>query len=96
VPNRLFTLLYFNGNIKISLSKLSGKVLTAKLGNEEKMNVETSSFISPKTKTFLSSKSTIFCDITPRSPLSANRRFGETYHLHLQGRENNKLSKKPE
>jgi hypothetical protein len=27
-----------------------------------------------------------FWDITPCSPLSVNRRFGGTYHLHLQGR----------
>jgi hypothetical protein len=39
-------------------------------------------------------KSTIFWDITPRSPLSVNRRFAGTYRLHLQGRKN-KLSKKP-
>jgi hypothetical protein len=38
-------------------------------------------------------KSTIFWDITPRSPLRVNRRFGGTYCLHLQGRRN-KLSKK--
>jgi hypothetical protein len=31
-------------------------------------------------------KSTIFWDITPRSPLKFNRRFGGTYCLHLQGR----------
>jgi hypothetical protein len=31
-------------------------------------------------------KSTIFWDITPCSPLKVNRRFGEIYHLHLQGR----------
>jgi hypothetical protein len=31
-------------------------------------------------------KSTIFWDITPSSPLRANRRFGGTYRLHLQGR----------
>jgi hypothetical protein len=31
-------------------------------------------------------KGTIFWDITPCSPLNVNRRFGETYHLHLQGR----------
>jgi hypothetical protein len=31
-------------------------------------------------------KSTIFWDITPRSPLSVNRRFGGTHHLHLHGR----------
>jgi hypothetical protein len=28
-------------------------------------------------------KSTVFWDITPCSPLEANRRFGETYHLHV-------------
>jgi hypothetical protein len=31
-------------------------------------------------------KSTIFWDITQCSPLSVNRRFGETYRLHFQGR----------
>jgi hypothetical protein len=31
-------------------------------------------------------KSTIFCDITPCSPLKVNRCFGGTYRLHLQGR----------
>jgi hypothetical protein len=30
--------------------------------------------------------STIFWDITPCSPLKFNRRFGETYRLHLQCR----------
>jgi hypothetical protein len=30
-------------------------------------------------------KSTIFWDITPCSPLSFNRHFGEIYRLHLQG-----------
>jgi hypothetical protein len=39
-------------------------------------------------------KSTILWDITPCSPLRVNRRFGGTYHLHLQGQKN-KLSKKP-
>jgi hypothetical protein len=33
-------------------------------------------------------KSIIFCDMTPCSPLSFNRRFGGTYRLHLQGRRN--------
>jgi hypothetical protein len=33
-------------------------------------------------------KSTIFWDITPRTPLSVNRLFGGTYRLHLQGRKN--------
>jgi hypothetical protein len=28
---------------------------------------------------------TIFWNITPCSPLKVNRRFGRTYHLHLQG-----------
>jgi hypothetical protein len=31
-------------------------------------------------------KSTIFWNLTPCSPLSVNRLFGETYRLHLQGR----------
>jgi hypothetical protein len=39
-------------------------------------------------------KSINFWDIMPCSPLSVNRRFGETYRLHLQGRRN-KFSKKP-
>jgi hypothetical protein len=39
-------------------------------------------------------KSSIFWDITRCSPFQVNRRFGGTYHLHLQGRKN-KLSKKP-
>jgi hypothetical protein len=38
--------------------------------------------------TTYSLKNTIFCDITPCSPLSVNRRFGGTYRLHLQGRKN--------
>jgi hypothetical protein len=37
-------------------------------------------------KEFICLKSTIFWDITPRSPLKVNRRFGGTYRLHLQGR----------
>jgi hypothetical protein len=39
-------------------------------------------------------KSIIFWDITPCSPLSVNRHFGGTYHLHLQV-QRNKFSKKP-
>jgi hypothetical protein len=31
-------------------------------------------------------KSYIFWDITPCNPLEANKRFGETCRLHLQGR----------
>jgi hypothetical protein len=31
-------------------------------------------------------KSTLFWDITPCSPVHVNRRFGETYRLHIQGR----------
>jgi hypothetical protein len=31
-------------------------------------------------------ESTIFCDITPCSPLRINQRFGGKYRLHLQGR----------
>jgi hypothetical protein len=34
-------------------------------------------------------KSIIFWDVMPCSLLSCNRRFGGTYHLHLQGRRNN-------
>jgi hypothetical protein len=33
-------------------------------------------------------KSIIFWDMTPCSPFSFNRRFGETYRLHLQGLRN--------
>jgi hypothetical protein len=38
-------------------------------------------------------KNIIFWDMTPCSQLNVNRRFGGTYHLHLQG-QRNKLSKK--
>jgi hypothetical protein len=38
-------------------------------------------------------KSIILWDMMPCSPLSFNRRFGGTYHLHLQGRRTN-FSKK--
>jgi hypothetical protein len=31
-------------------------------------------------------ESTVFCDITPCSPLKFNQYFGGTYHLHLHGR----------
>jgi hypothetical protein len=34
-------------------------------------------------------KSIIFCDVTPCSLLSCNRRFGGTYRLHLEGWRNN-------
>jgi hypothetical protein len=44
--------------------------------------------------TLILKKSIIFWDITPCSPLSVNRSFGETYRLHLQGRRN-KFRKKP-
>jgi hypothetical protein len=30
-------------------------------------------------------KNSIFWDVTPCSPLKVSRRFGGTYHLHLQG-----------
>jgi hypothetical protein len=33
-----------------------------------------------------SRKSCIFCDTAPSNPLKVNRHFGETYHLHFQGR----------
>jgi hypothetical protein len=41
-----------------------------------------------------SMKSTIFWDIARCSPLSVNRSFGGTYHLHLQGQKI-KLNQKP-
>jgi hypothetical protein len=31
-------------------------------------------------------KSSVFCNITPCSPLEVNRHFGVTYHLHLESR----------
>jgi hypothetical protein len=40
----------------------------------------------PACNILMSSRSTIFWDITPCSPLKANRRFGGTYSLHLQAR----------
>jgi hypothetical protein len=50
--------------------------------------------IAAKLQTTPALKSTIFWNITPRSPLSVNRRFGGTYRLNLQGRKN-KFNKKP-
>jgi hypothetical protein len=41
-------------------------------------------------------KNTIFWDITPRSPLKVNRRFGGTYRLHLQGRRISRARNQPE
>jgi hypothetical protein len=37
-------------------------------------------------------KSSIFWDITPCSTLNVNRRFGETYRLHFQGRKISRAS----
>jgi hypothetical protein len=45
---------------------------------------------SLRTLTLFVIKSTIFWDITPCSPLKVSRRFGGTYHLHLQGRRKNR------
>jgi hypothetical protein len=45
-------------------------------------------------KQFILKKNIKFWNITPRSPLSVNRRFGGTYRFRLQGRRN-KFSKKP-
>jgi hypothetical protein len=45
--------------------------------------------VSSEVLTAVVIKSTIFWDITPRSLLSVNRRFGGTYRLHLQGGKNN-------
>jgi hypothetical protein len=39
-------------------------------------------------------KSTIFWDITPCSPLKVNRRFGGTYRLHLQGGRKSRATQK--
>jgi hypothetical protein len=39
-------------------------------------------------------KSSILWDITPCSPLKVNRRFGETYRLHLLGRRISQTRKK--
>jgi hypothetical protein len=36
----------------------------------------------------LRTRSIIFWDVTPYSPLGFNRRFGGTYRFHLQGRRN--------
>jgi hypothetical protein len=44
----------------------------------------------------LSVESPIFWDVTPRSPCKANRRFGRTHRLHLQGRDASvKAGRKP-
>jgi hypothetical protein len=58
-------------------------------------NVETfPMYVGCEVLTSVVVKSTLFWDITPWSPLSVNRRFGETYRLHIQGRKN-KFGKKP-
>jgi hypothetical protein len=63
------------------------------LGNEGVSSpVDVNCYITGKLLRIL--KSTIFWDITPCNPLSVNRHFGGTYHLHLQG-QRNKFSKKP-
>jgi hypothetical protein len=41
-------------------------------------------------------KSIIFWDTTPCSPLRVDRRFGETYRPHLQGREISRARNQPE
>jgi hypothetical protein len=42
-------------------------------------------------KTVSRTKSTIFWDIAPCSPMKVNRSFGGTHHLHLQGRRIRKI-----
>jgi hypothetical protein len=49
-------------------------------------------FVGFEVFTSVLTKSIIFCDMTPCSPLSFNRRFGGTYRLQLQG-QRNKFSK---
>jgi hypothetical protein len=44
--------------------------------------------IMKETFKWVNIKSIIFWDMTRCSPLKLNRRFGETYRLHLQGRRN--------
>jgi hypothetical protein len=52
-------------------------------------NVDSSGiYVGFEVFTVVVTKSIIFWDITPCSPLSFNRRFGGIYHLHLQGRIN--------
>jgi hypothetical protein len=51
-------------------------------------------FVGFEVLTAVVMKSAIFWDITPCTPLSVNRCFEGTYHLHLQGWEN-WFSKKP-
>jgi hypothetical protein len=47
---------------------------------------EGSVYVGFEVLTALAVKSTIFCDITPYSPLKVNRRFGGACRLQLQGR----------
>jgi hypothetical protein len=63
-------------------------IIRIKMDPRERNVIEGTSYIM----TNLTHKSTIFWDITLSSPLSVNRRFGGTSHLHLQGRKN-KLNK---
>jgi hypothetical protein len=42
-------------------------------------------YVTVETKSIVT-KSPLFWDIRPCSPLKDNRRFGTTYRLHLQGR----------
>jgi hypothetical protein len=50
------------------------------------MSADNLEFVGFEVFTAVVMKSIIFCDMTPCSPLSSNRRFGGTWRLHLQGR----------
>jgi hypothetical protein len=52
---------------------------------ESKINEDKGIFVGFEVFTAVVMKSIIFWDMMPCSPLSFNRRFGGTYHLHLQG-----------
>jgi hypothetical protein len=59
------------------------------VSNNDMKNQTNSQNVGFEVFTAVVMKSINFWDITPCSPLSVNRRFGETYRLPLPGRRNN-------
>jgi hypothetical protein len=58
------------------------------VGRAHKDNYKQTYHVGFEVSTAVVMKSIIFWDMTPRSLLSCNRRFGGTYRLHLQGLRN--------
>jgi hypothetical protein len=82
-------------NLHIFISiRLSVSVLSSVIGLFPLTEESLSKVIEFEVLTAAVTKSSIFWDITPCSPLKVNRRFGGTRLLLLQGRVNNP-SKKP-